>query len=455
MSFRRLLTLSALFLAAAPAAAQAQFFDVGKLPVPDMTGKQMADDVASFASTYAPRVTGTMGDVEAAEFFRSEAEKLGLQTEVQTIAPQTGEPNPASPLRVVTALKKGTTRPDEYILMMGHYDTVAGFGGVTVEGAYDNASGTVLILEFARALAKVPTNRSIMFVWYNGEEEGVLTSDAHAQKFLADGNKVHSVFGFDMVGIAWPVAAPDPMSCLCIWHGEEDEDYEPLMRYVNYKVLEFPEEETLVSIEGTNARNSDESSWDTRGVKSMRWAGRRTAASYRAYHMPDDTMATIDEVAGGRNFFEQGLRNTFLSAYLSLHAIDSQNPTAVAAAEGEGTVKFSAAGSGDPDGPPSSVTWDFGDGETATGAEVTHTYTKPGIHRATLRVADNVHPQVVATASVTAKGPPVSAANIVKPSAKSKKAYKKCVAKARKKFKGKRNKRKLAKAVRTCRRKHR
>jgi hypothetical protein len=216
-------------------------------------------------------------------------------------------------------------------------------------------------------------------------------------------------------------------------------------------VLKFPEEETAVSLEGVNARNSDESSWDTLGVKSMRWAGRRTAASYRAYHMPDDTMATIDEVAGGRTFFEQGLRNTFVSAYLSLHAIDSQNPTAMASAKGSGTVEFSAAGSGDPDGPPGKVTWDFGDGTTGTGAEVTHTYTKPGIHTATVRVEDNVHPQVAATATVTAQGPPVTASN--KPTAKQKKAYKRCVAKARKKFTGKRNKRKLSKAIKTCRRK--
>ena len=453
MSFRRLVTLTALCLAVAPPAAKADFFDVGQLPFPEMSGKQIADDIASFSTTYAPRVTGTMGDIEAAEFLRSEAEKLGLQTEVQTIAPRTGEPNPASPLRVVTALKKGTTRPDEYILMMGHYDTVAGFGGVTVDGAYDNASGTVMILEFARALAKVPTNRSILFVWYNGEEEGVLTSEAHAERFLADGNKVHSVLGFDMVGIAWPVGKLDESSCLCIWHGDEDDDYEPLMRHVNYKVLEFPEEETLVSLEGVNARNSDESSWDSRGVKSMRWAGRRTAASYRAYHMPDDNMATIDDVAGGRGFFEQGLRNTFLSAYLSMHALDSQNPTAVAGAQGTGTVKFSAAGSGDPDGPPGSVTWDFGDGTTGTGAEVTHTYSKPGSYVATLRVADNIHPQVVATSKVTVQGPRFTAAGATKPTAKQKKAYRKCVAKARKRFNGKRNRRKLTRATKTCRRK--
>ena len=39
------------------------------------------------------------------------------------------------------------------------------------------------------------------------------------------------------------------------------------------------------------------------------------------------------------------------------------------------TVNFSAAGSSDPDGDPITCSWDFGDGETGTGCEVSHTYT--------------------------------------------------------------------------------
>ena len=34
--------------------------------------------------------------------------------------------------------------------------------------------------------------------------------------------------------------------------------------------------------------------------------------------------------------------------------------------------------------------WDFGDGETATGAEVTHTYTRTGTFTVTLKVTDSV-----------------------------------------------------------------
>jgi probable HAF family extracellular repeat protein len=53
------------------------------------------------------------------------------------------------------------------------------------------------------------------------------------------------------------------------------------------------------------------------------------------------------------------------------------------------TVHFSAAGSYDPDGSSISYAWDFGDGATATGENVTHDYRKAGIYTATLTVTDS------------------------------------------------------------------
>jgi len=51
--------------------------------------------------------------------------------------------------------------------------------------------------------------------------------------------------------------------------------------------------------------------------------------------------------------------------------------------------QFDAAGSYDPDGKITGYHWDFGDGATATGAKVSHSYAAPGTFRATLTVTDN------------------------------------------------------------------
>ncbi len=52
-------------------------------------------------------------------------------------------------------------------------------------------------------------------------------------------------------------------------------------------------------------------------------------------------------------------------------------------------VTFDASDSSDSDGTITSYQWDMGDGGTATGAQVTHTYTVPGTYNPTLTVTDN------------------------------------------------------------------
>jgi PKD repeat protein len=69
-------------------------------------------------------------------------------------------------------------------------------------------------------------------------------------------------------------------------------------------------------------------------------------------------------------------------------------PTAVIASsasigEAPHQVQFDGSGSTDSDGAISAFSWDFGDGETAAGPVVTHTYTQAGTYSARLTVTDN------------------------------------------------------------------
>jgi len=63
--------------------------------------------------------------------------------------------------------------------------------------------------------------------------------------------------------------------------------------------------------------------------------------------------------------------------------------TSAAILDKEETVTFNASGSYDPDGIIVSYSWDFGDGNTATGVEVDHAYEDDGVYTVTLTVIDD------------------------------------------------------------------
>lgn len=60
---------------------------------------------------------------------------------------------------------RGTTEPQDRLLVIAHYDTVA-----NSPGADDNASGVAVLLELARLLAKKPLKKTVEFIAVNLEE---------------------------------------------------------------------------------------------------------------------------------------------------------------------------------------------------------------------------------------------------------------------------------------------
>jgi PKD repeat protein len=80
--------------------------------------------------------------------------------------------------------------------------------------------------------------------------------------------------------------------------------------------------------------------------------------------------------------------------------------TAGATSAGVGeSVSFDASGSADLDGSIASYEWDFGDGSTTTGAEVTHSYGSAGDYEVTLTVTDDDGATATATLTVTVTEP--------------------------------------------------
>ena len=87
----------------------------------------------------------------------------------------------------VIGLLEGSKRPDEYLVVTAHWDHLGiaerGAGDDRIfNGAVDNATGTAGMLELARAFAALEPRpeRSILFVGFTGEEDGLLGSEYFA-----------------------------------------------------------------------------------------------------------------------------------------------------------------------------------------------------------------------------------------------------------------------------------
>ena len=91
-------------------------------------------------------------------------------------------------LRNVAALLPGSdpTLRDQYVLLTAHYDHLGKTPKGIFHGANDNASGTASVIEIAGALATLNPHpkRSVLFVTFFGEEEGLLGSYYYAHSPL-------------------------------------------------------------------------------------------------------------------------------------------------------------------------------------------------------------------------------------------------------------------------------
>ncbi len=93
----------------------------------------------------------------------------------------------------------GTTRPDEIVLLTAHLDDSPSSG--LAPGVDDNASGSVGVLFAADILSEYRFERTLRFVFFTGEEQGMLGSKYYAADAQTQSENIVAVCNLDM--IAW------------------------------------------------------------------------------------------------------------------------------------------------------------------------------------------------------------------------------------------------------------
>lgn len=89
----------------------------------------------------------------------------------------------------------GMKSEDTVYIIDAHYDGVAGG-----PAADDNASGTAGVLEAARILSQYSFEKSIRFIGFDLEEEGLKGSIAYVSSGVVSGESIDGVLNFEMIG---------------------------------------------------------------------------------------------------------------------------------------------------------------------------------------------------------------------------------------------------------------
>lgn len=147
-----------------------------------------------FAS-YGVKTTGSAANTNALNWLKAKYQSFGYDASQITEDSFTYNGNTSKNL-IIT--KTGTVYPNTYVIICGHYDTVTG------PGVSDNGSGTSILLEAARILKDVPTEYSVKFIHFSGEEQGLVGSNHYVNNVVFSNNvrqlNLKVVFNIDQVG---------------------------------------------------------------------------------------------------------------------------------------------------------------------------------------------------------------------------------------------------------------
>ncbi|MAF67113.1 MAG: hypothetical protein CMJ84_15825 [Planctomycetes bacterium] len=187
-------------------------------------------------------------------------------------------PGPIDLYNVIADLE-GTEFPDEYVIVQAHIDSWDG-----AQGACDNGTGTSTTLEAARLLAGLGLRprRTIRFILYGGEEQGLLGSAAYVEQHAEELERVSIVLNHDN--------GPNPLKGISATEAMLA-DFERVFA----PVKELDSERPFEVLEGDGIRGgaSDHASFVNKGVPGFHWI--QNQEGYRhVHHTQHDTFEYAD-----------------------------------------------------------------------------------------------------------------------------------------------------------------
>jgi hypothetical protein len=192
---------------------------------------------------------------------------------------------------------KGSTKPDEYIVISAHYDHLGKRGDEIYNGANDNGSGTVTLLELAQACQQAvlegdPPLRSIVFLWVCGEEKGLLGSEYYTKNPIFPLEKTIADVNVDMLGRTDEKYKDNPNYIYVIGSDRLSSDLHKLSEDVNQKYTQLTLDYTYNAANDPNNYyyRSDHYNFAKNGVPAIFYFN----GTHSDYHRTSDDVEKIN-----------------------------------------------------------------------------------------------------------------------------------------------------------------
>ena len=263
-----------------------------------ITAKELKENLYVYASDYFQgRETGTLGQRRAVDFLQNFYSTQGIEE-------AKGTDNYTQPMKLnikgvevetenVAAIIKGSKFPEEYIVISSHLDHIGIKNGEINNGADDDGSGTVALLEIAEAFKMAADvgqgpKRSLIFLHVTGEEKGLLGSSYYANNPLYPLAQTMTNLNVDMIGRTDPKREDkDPNYIYLIGSDRLSQDLHDISEATNTKYTQFKLDYTFNEEKDPNRfyYRSDHYNFAKNNIPVIFYF----SGTHEDYHKPGDT----------------------------------------------------------------------------------------------------------------------------------------------------------------------
>lgn len=166
----------------------------------------------------------------------------------------------------------------EYVVIGAHLDHVGSQAGLLFPGANDNASGSAAVLEIAKAFVNggLKPKRSVIFVLFAGEEQGLNGAKHFVDVWKKGYNKITAMLNLDCIGYGDSIQVGNGKSAPNLWK---------IANQIDETSFNFMVDRTW------SGGGADATPFHENGIPALYFV---TTNSYAHLHLPSDKVDTLN-----------------------------------------------------------------------------------------------------------------------------------------------------------------